>query len=297
MSKDNRSYVGGNFMFELDGVKCGFLKSVGGGAISATVVNEPTGPDLFVKKHIALPKFEDFELGIGFSMSKPVYEWIQASWKQNFMRKNGAVISADRNMNARSVREFTSALITEVGIPTCDGSSKDPAYVTVKLAPEDIVFKDGSGKIAGEIDGKQKDWLPSNFRLEIPGLDCSRVNKVDGFTIKQTAVDDDIGDGDGGKEPGKLEFPGIRVYLAEAASQTWIDYFESFVIRGNNTEDQEKNGTLVFLSPNRERELVRINFFNMGIHKFGPEKSEANDDKIKRVSAELYVERMELDYK
>ena len=35
-----RSYVAGNFQLVLDGVKCGFLKSVDGGAAVAEVISE-----------------------------------------------------------------------------------------------------------------------------------------------------------------------------------------------------------------------------------------------------------------
>ena len=36
-----RSYVAGSFMLVLDGVKCGFVKSIDGGAVTAEVVTEP----------------------------------------------------------------------------------------------------------------------------------------------------------------------------------------------------------------------------------------------------------------
>jgi hypothetical protein len=294
----DRSYVGGNFMFNLQGVKCGFIKNISGGGISAEVINESVGPDYFVKKHIGQPKYEAFEMSIGFSMTKPVYDWIRASWEQNYARKDGSIIAADFNLNAKSEREFFHALVTETTVPACDGASKDPAYMTLKFDPEYTRYKKASGKVSGEVNGlAQKTWLPSNFRLEIAGLDCSRVNKIEALTVKQTTTTDDIGDArDYAKEPGKLEFPALKFTVAEVTAQSYLDYFEDFVIRGNNTEDKEKTGSLTFLSANREKELLRLDFFNMGIYKLTPDKSEANDDKIKRVSVEFYCERIVLNY-
>src|SRR5436190_1215887 len=138
---DRRSYTSGNFMFTLDGVKCGFLKKVSGGAMTADVIKEGTGGGYTIHKHIGGPHFEDFELQVGFSMSRALYQWIEASWRQAFLRKNGSIISADNNLNAIQEREFLNALITEHTIPKCDGSSKDPAYLTVKFAPEHVRFK------------------------------------------------------------------------------------------------------------------------------------------------------------
>ncbi|MEK7863562.1 MAG: phage tail protein, partial [Chloroflexota bacterium] len=118
-----RSYVAGNFFFTLDGAGAGFLKSVDGGSVYADVVNEQVGTSGFAKKHIGQPKYEDFSLQIGFSMSKAVYDWISASWKMNYMRKNGSIQASDYKGDVKATREFVDALITETRIPACDGAS------------------------------------------------------------------------------------------------------------------------------------------------------------------------------
>ncbi len=148
----------------------------------------------------------------------------------------------------------------------------------------------GGGKAA------QKVWLPSNFRLQIDGLDCSKVNKIDSFTVKQTVIDDVGESRDFVKEPGKLEFPNLVITLAESTVATWQDWFEDFVIKGNVGDDKERTGTLEFLSPNLVDTLATIKFFNLGIFRLSSEKSESNADNIRRVKAELYCERMEFSY-
>jgi len=133
----------------------------------------------------------------------------------------------------------------------------------------------------------------TSAKLEEP---LKKVSKIDSFTVKRAAVSDDIGNArDYAKEPGKLVFPNIKVTLAESAAQSWIDWHESFVVKGNNDENAEKNGTLTLFSPNQQMVLARIRFFNMGIFSIGGDKSEANADQIKRVTAELYVEKMEFE--
>src|SRR4030095_9828169 len=127
-------------------------------------------------------------------MSKDVYDCINASWSGNYQRKDGAIVAADHQLTAVSQREFFNALITETTIPALDGASKDPAYLTLKFAPEYTPITKASGKVTGESTKKQKLWLPSNFRLAIDGLDCTKVRGVDSFTVKQSVVTDDIGD-------------------------------------------------------------------------------------------------------
>jgi len=292
-----RSYVSGNFFLTLDGVKCGFIKSVDGGGISAAVINELPKPSSFVKKHIGQPKYEEFVVQVGFSQSMKLYDWISQSWSMASPRVSGSIISVDYNLNAKSEQQFFNALLTETTIPAMDGSSKEPAYITLKFAPESTRLVKSSGKLTTE-KMNQKVFLPSNFILKIDGLDCSKVNKIESFTVKRGVVTDDIGSArDFLKEPGKLEFPNLKITMAEVTAQSFIDWHDSFVIKGNNDESKERKGSLTLLSPDRKTELLTIEFFNMGIFRIQPDKAQANADQIKRLTVELYVERMTFQYK
>jgi len=295
MATIGRPYVSGNYMLNFAGIPVGFVKSVVGGGVTAEVICEDAGPSYFTKKHLGQVKYEEFTIRIGLSMNKAIYDWIAASWQMNYSRKSGSIISADYKLEARSERQFSNALITETTIPAMEGSAKEPAYLTLKLQPELVQYKKAAGKVVGDV-GKadQKLWLPSNFRLDIAGLDCTKVNKIDAFTVKQTLATDNVGDVRA--KPGRLNFPNLKVSLSEAGAQTWVDWHNDFVIQGNNGESAEKNGSLAFLSPNRATELGRINFFNLGIFKLGFDESEAATDPIKRVTAELYCERMDFHY-
>lgn len=291
-----RSYVSGHFGLELDGVQAGFLKSVDGGGATADVITEqPSGTERFSHKHLGNVKYEEFSMQFGFSMTKAVYDWIAASWTSSYVRKNGAVVAADFKSDIKSKRQFFNALITETGIPACDGSSKEAGYLTLNFAPEYTSDVKASGTLSA---GKQqKLWLPANFKLEIDGLDCTKVNKVDAFTVKQTIVTGQIGDErDYQKEPGKIEFPNLAITFAEVSAQSWIDWHKSFVMQGNNGAEQEKNGRLLFLSSNLQEQLLEIKFFNLGIFKLDAEAGEPNADAPARMTAELYCERMEFKY-
>ena len=202
---------------------------------------------------------------------------------------------ADQNFVAVSQREFFQAFITETTIPALDGASKEPAYLTLKFAPEYARTTKAAGKLTGPAKGNQKLWLSSNFRLTIDGLDCTRVSQVDQFTIRQSVAPDEIGEvRHPVRQPTRLEFPNLSITLSEASANTWFDWFDDFVIKGNNDESKEKNGSISILSANLADELLRIDLFNLGIFKIGPDKTEANADQIVTVTAHLYCERMEL---
>jgi len=290
-----RSYVAGNFQLVLDGVNCGFLKSVDGGAPVAEVITESVGSSYFAKKHIGQVAYGPYVLQFGLSMTQALYEWINASWTGSYTRKPGAVVATDHKLDAVSQREFFNALVTETTFPTLDGSSKNPAYLTLRFAPEYTRNAKASGKVTSPAKGEQKLWLPANFRVAIDGLDCTRVSAVDSFTVKQSVAVDDVGDArDYQREPTKLEFPNLKITMMESSAESWFDWFEDFVIKGNSDESKEKNGSIALLSANLADELLRIDLFNLGIFKIGNDKAEANSDRITTVTAHLYCERMEL---
>src|SRR5262245_17611272 len=108
-----RSYISGGFYLVLDGVKCGFLKSVEGGATYADVISEPSGPGAISRKRLGQLKFEDFSTQVGFSMAAVLYDWIAASWTGSWQRRSGAIIAYDFSHNVIEQREFSNALITE----------------------------------------------------------------------------------------------------------------------------------------------------------------------------------------
>ncbi|MEN6578298.1 MAG: phage tail protein, partial [Phycisphaerales bacterium] len=254
----DRSYVAWQSTLILDGANCGSLKSVDGGAISAEVIQEPAGPALFVKKHIGQPKYGEFSLQAGLGNAPALYEWIQQSWAMKPTRKSGSIVVMDQNLTPKSERQFLNALLTETTIPAMDGSSKEPAYLTIKFSPEVIRAMAPTTKFepAGDTT-QQKLFLPCNFRLEIDGIDCTKVSRVESFTVKQTAVTDDIGDArDYAREPGKLEFPNLKITVAEAAAQPFAAWHEDFVIQGNNDDSREKGGSLSLLSPDRTKTLA-----------------------------------------
>ncbi len=288
-----RSYGTGGFFFNLNGVKCGFVKAVDGGAVSAEVVEEKHKADTFTKKRIGPVKYEDIALTLGFEMAQDVYDWIAASWNMSYARKDGSIVVTDMNLQARSGREFYHALISEVTIPALDAAAKDAAFFTLKLSPEYTREVKAAGKLVAPKSDVQKRFLPSNFRLEIDGLDCTRVSKIDSFTVKQTVTADVTGAvRDIQQQPGPPDFPNLRVTLAEAGADSWVAWFEDFVIKGDNDDSNEKGGRIVFLSPDRQHELGRIELHNLGI--FALHHQTGAGDQIARLVAELYCERMEL---
>jgi phage tail-like protein len=279
-------------MFNLNGVPCGFVRSAEGGDAVGEVVEEAPNPGV-TKKHIGRVKYEPVEVTFGFGMKADMYEWIEASWKQNDARKDGSVVVTDPSLQAVSAREFYHALITEATIPDLDASSKDAAHLTLKFVPEYTRDVKASGKVSAPKTPAQKQFVASNFRFELDGLPGARVGRIDSFTVKQPVVTDDAGSvRDAPQEPGRIEFPNLRVTISELDAGPWGDWAQDFLVKGDNDDAHEKRGAIVFLSPNRKTELARIVLHNVGIFAFRRAAAPAGNQ-VAHVVADLYCEQME----
>ncbi len=291
ISSNQRAYVAGKYAIELDGIMAGWLHTAEGGHATSDVIDERLGPDQIIKKHISGVKYEDITVNCGTGMSKGFYEWIKASFDRKYSRKNGAIIAADYDTKEVRRLSFFEGLITEVGFPACDGASKDPAYMVLKFSPESTQVQPGSGKPVQISASVQKKWLPANFRLNIDGLDCTRVNKIEALTVKQKVIQDP-----GTAPVVTLEVPNLVITLADAAADSFYKWHEDFVIKGNNGDDKEKGGALEYLAPDLKEVLFSLSFAHIGIFKLSPDKVESGSENIRRVKAEMYCEDMKFNY-
>lgn len=289
-----RSYTPGNFVLDVEGYSVAFLKKFSGLSMQGDVVNNDLGPDNVQKKHIANIKWTEGKASIGIGMGKGMYDWIRMSFDKAYMPKNGSFTAADFDYKAQARLDFENALITSVTVPTLDGSSKDAAYFDVSFEPEKVRWSKGGGEdIRGKLGPKQKAWLCSNFRFELGGLPTQRVAKIDSFTWKCSVTPDQVGIfREPTKHPAKVTVPDIKISISYADHQAWADWAKKWFVDGHHLEADELNGRIVFLGPDMQKELGEITLENVGLKSFSDDDMEANSEKIKRFTAELYVEKM-----
>jgi len=313
-SAQDRRFSQGSFFLELGGVKAGWLHSAEGGHATSDVVVEKLGPDRIERKHLGGVKYEDIVLQCGLSMSPAIYDWIGESLKNNYLRKDGSIHVVNHDLQAVSQRKFSQALITDFCVPGCDADAKDEAFMTLKFHADSVTLpQPASGSLVDFVvkNARHKRWIPSNFRLTIDGIDCTRVARIDPLRFKQKPVEVPIGEErDYQKVPASVETPNLVVVFPESHSKSLSDWHEDFVIRGNNGNDHEKSGALEFLSPDGQTVLGTIRFFNLGIFRLVPDTATPKNcdcelcrtvvagansrDAGRWLKAEMYCERMEL---
>lgn len=294
---DKLSFASGRFAFSVDGQFAGFVKKVNGGNIKGNVVTHNLGTSNIQKKHLATIEYDQLTFEVAVGQAQPVWEWIKASFDKNFQQKDCELIAADFNFKAQAVRTFVQAYIAEVGFPALDGSSKDAVYITMKIDPQTIAIAGGDQSlIQGTENANTKKALCSNFRLDIDGLPCTRVAKIDAMTWKQKVAKDEVGlFRNATKHAAALEVPNIKLTISMADWDPWMNWFKSFVIDGKCADGDEKKGSLTLLGPDMSEELLAISFDHIGIISMEQEAVEANKDSIARFVVELYCEEMYID--
>src|SRR3989449_948627 len=295
-----RGYTAGKYGLELDGQFAGWIESAEGGDATSDVVLERLGPDNIQHNRPAGVKYEAYSLNCRTGRVKGCDEWIKVGFDKNFPRKNGAILTCDYNGMPISRMEWRNGLITEVGFPALDAGGKDPAKMTIKIAPEFTrMAAAAQGALRTPSQIVQKKWLPANFRLQIAGCPtaCSRVNKIEAITVKIVTTANQVGvTRDYEVVRAQLDVPNLAVTTAETYAAEFYQWHQDFVIQSHNTRDKERGGALEFLTPDLRESLFTLSFRGLGIFKFAPEKVEAGSENIRRVKAEMFCEDIGFAY-
>ena len=291
---NDRSYAAGNFFVQVAGVDAGAVKSVEGCEVGSDVVREQVGPDNVAHKHLANVNYDPCVIRVGATMGAGLYNWINAMLNGTQTSKDVVFVETDYDRKEKGRITLRNALLTGVKFPNLDGAAKDAAYIELTFTPEVIQRSPGSGAAysTGVQAKSQKQWLPSNFRLTIPGMDTSRVSRISGFEAKQSVAEAAVGElRDYEKTPANLELGNLDVTVAASHSADFDNWFKSFVVDGNNGASAEKTATLEYLAPNLNEVLLTLSFQGVGIFRMAHEALEAGRESARRKRYSLYVEQ------
>lgn len=313
----NRAYAAAHFALELDGKDdVGLFRSIEGGGVKADVMTYQPAANGEVGytrwRQLGKPKFEDIKLQVGMAMSLAFYKWIEDFMVGKASRKSGAVVAADFYYKERARRNFYEAMIKELTFPKLDANDKNPVYMGVTLAVEDIEFLKGTGNTLKGPDlrpGKgfdaQKIWTACNFEFFLAGLgdSCKRVTKIDSFTVKQNTAEYHAGGLKAAiKTPTAMEYPNIVFYIPEADAQPFFEAMQTKVGFGGpqRTNGEVRNpgerGGWIQLTDSERKVLIEVAFDGADIVSVTPDKSDATSEEVKQVRIELYTESMKLKY-
>jgi hypothetical protein len=269
-----RSYTAGRLALELDGQFAGWLKSFSGGEVASEVVAPGPATVNAIQKHLTGVKHQDFVLTFGNGMSPSIYDWIKASFDRRFIAKNGSIVTCDFNGQAQHQQNWYNSIISEIGFPPCDVTSRAPGSLMLKFTPEGISWTKSSGAPlpgASTAPAKNQLWLSDSFRLRITGLDCSGVTKIEAITYKSAANISAISAGTARNvTSGVMQVPSLAVTLPEAQAAGFVQWFQASVVQGNAASDPGRPGLLEYLATGTGGSLFSLEFLGLALQKLMP---------------------------
>lgn len=294
-----RTFAGGKFKCMLEGYDVMFIKKLEAHNIKADIATHNHGPMKQQTKNVANISYTPAKMEVGIGMGKQMLEWIQAAFDHSFLTKSGMITAVDFDGNAISNQSFQGALITKIGLPAFEGSSKEPAYFNIEWESEMVRWEPASGKAGPAKAGtKQKAWLCSNYRVEMGDLPCERISKIDAITYTVKVQRDHVGiNREPTLHPTATEISDLKFTISAADHGAWWKKTKDFLIDGNHLQANEMQGRIVFLGPDLKEELGELTLVNCGIKQFDDEAMEANKDAVKRFTVTLYVEQLKLQLK
>jgi hypothetical protein len=195
----------------------------------------------------------------------------------------------------RSRLEWTRGHIIEVRFPGLDGADRSAGQITITIQPERTTLKSGGGGKPNFGQKTQKAWLRSNFRVAIDSIpnDVRFVSRVEAIVVRRPVTEHR----DGAERdvvtfiPGPQQVSDVVLSVSEAHSGEFAQWAEDFLIQGKASDNDERNGTLEFLSPSFDV-LASLSLRHLGITRVARERVESGNSVVSRVKVHLYCEEV-----
>lgn len=287
-------YSAGKFAIELEDVSVGYASTVEGGEPVGDAVSHAPDASGLVKKSLANVHYAPIRIAVGLGMGKELAEWVTAFTARKADVKNGAIVFLDYGGQVRSRLAWTKGRIIEVRFPGPDSTDHGAGEIVIIIQPEFTrLTAGGGGRVS--LGGKtQKAWLLSNFRIAIDGIpnDSGYVSRMEAMVVRQSLVADPIGDLRAfDAKLGPQEVSDVVLTVAEAHSGEFAQWAETFLVQGNSGDQDERNGTLEFLSPSMEV-LARLSLRHLGILRVARVRVESGNSVIARVTVQMFCEEV-----
>lgn len=220
------------------------------------------------KKQVGSVTYDPIVVEVGGNLQAPLLGIVK-----DFCAGSPAPVSLLLHATNQPTVEADKAVLTKVEFPALDGASKESAHIilTFEAPSTRTVASVGESKLIG---AKSKSALMSNFRLTVDGLPSARIATVSSLVIS--------------RESGRIEISNLRISISSADGEAWMNWRDEFLVKGNNSDGQEKKAALSLLDPAMKNALLNLSLSNVGLVRLT--RSDRGAETSSRVEAELYVE-------
>lgn len=291
----DRSFTQGNIALILEGGQPAFCKKAEGGHPKTEVIESSQGPGKIIKKHLATAGWGDLKGTVALAQALPILEWIESTMDLKHTRMNGALVTADADMNSKHQRDFFDAVLTKVSFPALKGDSKDAPYIDFEAKAD--MWKNGkaSGKLEGGGSKEHKLFSCANFSVDT-GLGDVANNTVSEFSgwgfVQETVMETRGHEKHGMNIATNVKFNNFDIKGSLKDVKPYEDFYEKFVEQGGSGDDAELNMEVSFLHHDKKTVGFAIQLLNCGITEIQYDGGEANKSARAGFTAKFYCEQM-----
>jgi len=284
------------FFLELDGKPVAILSSFSGGPMIGEVNSLDSGFSCcFPPKFLIAIHPDELVMEVPGLHGSDLVEWIQKNLQGDLTEHNGSIVLVDQNFRVIQRINFLHGLISEISFPALRATARIQPPLKLKIMPEQAQVVTGNDEIYRTI---LKNYQSSSFRLDIAGIDTSRVSAIDAITIKRTFMAGDTGEqrpSTGMIPTGNFEISPLSFTIAGANARDLEKWHEDFVVNGNNSDDRELEGTITLLANNVKVPPITLSLHHLGIYRllYSSSTTSTGADEIS-VRAMTYIEGVSL---
>lgn len=298
MAVTPNAYAGQRFALEIDGAPAGYLRRFAGLDWEADIVTRQLGGTAITKKNVAAVRLAPGRLSVPSAMGQPVFEWIKASLAQvdkpGRATRSGLLRIADFNGNVRSALSFSDALLTEFAVPAMDASSNQPGFFELAFQAERADWIKPAATGLPNVTTR-KAWISSNFKVQIGGLPCARVARVEPFTWRCALASDPLAASRIAAPRAIVPtVPDITLSISMADYAPWFEAARRWFVEGKRLDADEMSGRITLLGPTmRDSDVIgAIEFSGLGFKRLALPDFVTGSEAVARFTVELYVESM-----
>lgn len=274
---------------EIDGKHAGFIDGVDGGGVFAEVLEAPGtgGP---TDKSIGAAEYEDVVVTCGLP-EDTLAGWVSAFLAGKAPVHDGAVIMLNANRAPVRRLEWQQGAIHAVAFPGLDAiEAKGVARLTITIRPAMTREVGGSGQVPAASKNQRKVWSAGSFALSMPGVDCTRVVRIDPLVVTQTYQPP--ASGRGPATAGPVHVSDLVVSVQEAGAADFLRWGEDFIVGGRNTASDELDATIRYLAPSLRDDVARLEVLSTGIFRVDHDSQVSGVARTSRVTVSMYAEEV-----
>jgi hypothetical protein len=237
---------------------------------------------------IVLDSWLDFEPLVVTGELEDFLPWIRDALAGKPPRLDVSIAQLDHNLKVAHRLVAQRAQLVKIEFPALDASSKDLFDVTLSFQPERVTSGTSGDQVTGSI-AKQKRAGLANFKVTIPGVDCTRVARVAPITVAFEAGASGVVTGRGrSSEQLTMRVGDLALGVGEAGAAGFVDWAKASLLEGK-TEGLATTATVELLTQDLKSTVLRLDAAGVGLYAL--RRVQGSGDRMTSYDVSCFVEQ------